>query len=68
MTVDPFKPDAGLLCKIGSVVVHAEEAISPGGSTFDVEAIKSLLSDPAVRSWLEAMDAMALLPKKRSER
>jgi hypothetical protein len=33
----PLKPDAQLLCKLGSVVVHSEELLSPTG--FPLEGI-----------------------------
>lgn len=63
---DPLKPDAATLVKLGSIAVHAEELLEPGAHPFDVEALKGLLSDPAVTAWREQMDAMALLPVKRN--
>lgn len=62
---DPLKPSAALLCKLGSIAVHFEEMTGPKGHSFDVEAMKSLLSDPEVREWLKAMDKLALIPKVR---
>lgn len=61
---DPLKPDAQLLMKLGSIVVHADEATSPGSSSLDVDAIRSLVADPAVQAWVKDMGA--LLPVKRS--
>lgn len=58
-------PDAGLLCKLGSIAVHVDEAMSKDGHPFDIEALRSLLNDPDVRLWLMQMDGLALLPKKR---
>jgi hypothetical protein len=60
-----LEPDTGLLVKLGSIMVHAEEMTEPGAHAFDVTALKSLLSDPEVVAWREEMDAMALLPVKR---
>lgn len=60
-----LKPAMSLLVKLGSIMVHAEEMLEPGGHAHDVAAIKSLLADPEVVAWREEMDAMALLPVKR---
>lgn len=62
---DPLTPSATLLCKLGSLAVHMDEMLSPGGHSFDIEAIRGLLNDVEVREWLKSMDKMALLPKKR---
>ena len=62
---DPLKPSAALLCKLGSIAVHAEEMTSPKGHHFDKAAMDTLLSDAEVKAWLAAMDKMAFLPKKR---
>lgn len=63
--IDPFKPSAGLLVKLGSIAVHAEEMMSPSGHAVDRFALDALLGDPEVANWLAAMDSMALLPVKR---
>ena len=62
---DPLSPSVSLLVKLGSLAVHIEEIISPSGHPFDKDAIKTLLDDAEVISWLKAMDAMAMLPVKR---
>lgn len=63
---DPLKGvSATLLMKLGSIMVHAEEALGPGGHAHDLAALRALLSDPEVVAWREAMDALALLPVKR---
>ncbi len=62
---DPLKPSPALLSKLGSIVVHADEGLSSDGHAFDIEAIRSLLADPEVTTWLAEMDAMAFIPKKR---
>lgn len=58
-------PSISLQAKMGSIAVHAEEFISPGGHPFDRDALKSLLQDPEVREWLDNLRGMALLPVKR---
>lgn len=63
---DPLKPDIALLSKLGSIAVHVDECLSPLAHEFDTFAIRQLLNDEEVREWIKAMDAMALLPKKRS--
>lgn len=62
---DPLKPSITLLAKIGSALVHADEMLSPDGHTFDRDALKGLITDPEVQAWIDAMNKMALLPKKR---
>jgi hypothetical protein len=60
---DPLKPELTLLMKLGSIVVHIDEALSIGGHTFDIEAIKPILQDPAVQAWIKEMGVY--LPLKR---
>lgn len=67
-TTDALEPSPALLSRLGSIIVHAEELLSPGGHPVDREAMAALLADPEVAKWLEAMDAMALLPVKRCAR
>jgi len=62
---DPLKPSVALLSKIGSIVVHAEEMLSPRGHDYDRQAILSGLQDVEVREWITAMGVF--LPKKRQE-
>jgi hypothetical protein len=58
-------PSASLLCKLGSIIVHAEEAVSADGHQFDLIALKQLIADPEVDSWLKGMQTAAFLPVKR---
>lgn len=60
-----LSPSAGLLAKLGSIAVHAEEFLSPTSHAFDKHALESLLNDVEVKAWLAAMDKLAMLPKKR---
>lgn len=62
---DPLKPSAQLLIKLGSIIVHQEEALSSNGHPFDVVALKTVREDPEVVSWLESKSEMGLLPVKR---
>lgn len=66
LIIAPLSPDVRTLAKIGSLLVHVQEAMEEGGHWFDVAAVKSLLNEPDVREWIVAMDKLALLPKKRS--
>jgi hypothetical protein len=63
---DMLKPSAALLCKLGSIAVHAEELLSPSGHEFDRSALQTLFADAEVRAWIAAMDDAAMVPKKRS--
>lgn len=60
-----LKPELSLLVKLGSIVVHVEELLSPKGHPFDETAIRGLLSDPEVQEWLTKMDRMGFMPKPR---
>lgn len=63
--VDVFAPPVGLLCKLGSIIVHMDEGAGAGGHDFDWTAARSLLADREVQQWLKGMDAKGLLPKRR---
>ena len=61
-----MNPSVSLLCKLGSIAVHVEELLSADGHEFDRIELDALLRDPEVREWMKAMDAAAMLPKKRN--
>jgi hypothetical protein len=65
MKPDPLKPSPALLCKLGSIVVHADEGTSSERHHFDLIALKELLFDQEVVAWLNAMDKLAMIPQKR---
>lgn len=60
-----LNPDMTLLIKLGSIAVHADEMLSPRGHEFDKVALQGLLEDPEVKVWIDEMDKLALVPKKR---
>jgi hypothetical protein len=60
-----LNPSPALLCKLGSIVVHVEEMMSPKGHAFDRIALQKLLNDAEVKAWIWQMDEMAMLPAKR---
>lgn len=62
---NPLKPSIKLLCKLGSIITHSQEAMGDNAHEFDVIAIKSLLEDDEIKQWLSQMDELALIPKKR---
>ena len=61
-----LRPTPALLSKLGSIVVHVDEMLSPEGHVFDRAALDLLLRDPEVVAWLEQMNAMAMVPVKRN--
>lgn len=63
--VDPLKPPVSLLVKLGSIAVHCEELLSPGGHAFDKTALDGLLNDKEVKEWIKRMGAF--MPVKRNE-
>lgn len=65
-----FEPPAGqsliptvVMAKLGSIVVHADELLSPGGHSADLIALLAALSSPELKTWLQANSVM--LPLKR---
>lgn len=60
---DPLKPSLGLLSKLGSIAVHADEMISAKGHPYDRAALEQLLVDPEVRQWINEMGVY--MPVKR---
>lgn len=62
---DPLKPSLDVLVKLGSVIIHAEEAVSPEGRPVDIQEFQQLLKEPEVAGWLKAMADMAFLPRMR---
>lgn len=63
---DPLKPSVALLCKLGSVIVHVDELLSPHGHEYDKIALDEAMKDAEVQEWLTAMNRMAMLPVKRN--
>lgn len=62
---DPFKPSVGLLAKLGSIAQHIDEVSGEDSHAFDWVAIRSLLADPEVSSWMDKMHKQGLLPVRR---
>ena len=58
-----IEPSLTLLCKLGSIAVHVDEALSDDSHSFDWTVIHELIDDPEVKQWVSDMGA--LLPKKR---
>lgn len=59
-------PGLSLLVKLGSLIVHADEYIHPGGQAIDREDFEIGLKDAEVEAWLKEGTKAALLPLKRS--
>lgn len=64
-TPDMSAAPLSLLVKLGSIMVHADEATGPNAHHFDTATIRSLLEDSEVKEWRAEMEAMALLPVMR---
>ena len=60
----PTEMPITLISKLGSIVVHAQEAVSPKGHVFDRTALEQLINDWEVVAWMESIDPV-LLPVKR---
>lgn len=61
-----LNPGTALLCKLGSIAVHAEEYFSTDGHPFDKTAIEQLLKDPDVQAWIKGIGALLPAKRKRS--
>lgn len=64
---EELRPPVSLLCKLGSIAVHAAEYIGPHGHEFDRNALESALNDPEVKAWLDEMGKVALIPLMRNK-
>lgn len=66
---NPMQPSGALLCKLGSLIVHAEEYLDAAGKghPFDKNAFDALLQDSDVQAWLRQMGQLAMIPRKREE-
>lgn len=60
-----LQPSSSLLCKLGSIISHFEEAESSNGHWMDKLALEHGLQDPEVVEWLEEMRSLALISRKR---
>lgn len=54
-TLNPLAPSPRLLCKLGSIIVHADEYLGPNGHHFDVTTMRALLNGPEVKLWLTVL-------------
>ncbi len=53
-----------LVCKLASVVVHAQELLDPAKAHHvDKVALQQAISDPAVRAWIAALGPLAPVPR-----
>ena len=63
-----FTLEMSLAVKLASVVVHADEYLTPRGASplghpYDAEALKVLVRDPEVVAWIKSLGPLA--PVKR---
>ena len=54
-----------LASKLASVVVHADEMLSPTGHHFDKTALEQACRDSEVRAWIKSLGPLA--PVKRTK-
>lgn len=62
---DPLKPSPSLLVCLGSIAVHTDELMGPGGHTFDRVALQTLFANPELKAWIQEMTALGMLPVQR---
>lgn len=65
MAIDIDKLPMTLMIKLGSLIVHHEEAASHKGHHFDLDVIGTLRNDPDVVELMDRLDSMGMLPVKR---
>lgn len=68
MAIDLPHPSLSVLIKLASLAVHADEMLAPGGHDLDREAIRGLLADTELRTYLAHPALRVYLPLKRSKR
>lgn len=61
-----LKPTPQLLIKLGSIITHYKEYLSPDGRALDLDAVNALMDNEDVKEWMVGMDEMAFLPKMRN--
>lgn len=62
-----FTPSYSLIAKVGSILVHVEEATGDDGHEFDWATIRQLLADREVQEWLDGLRRHALVPVQRKQ-
>jgi len=60
-----FEISPALASKLASVVVHADEMLSPMGHGFDRTALEGALRDPEIVAWIKSLGPLA--PVKRTK-
>ncbi len=63
--VDAMNPKLSVLVKLGSLLMHYQEFLSPQAHHTDRLAIQTLEKDHEVIEWVKAMQDLSLLPVKR---
>lgn len=63
--MDATKPSLSVIVKLGSIVVHVDELLSPDGRNLDKEVILNLMKDTEVKEWIAAATKAGFLPVKR---
>jgi len=61
----PMSISVALASKLATVVVHADELLSPDGRHVDKEALRIAATDPEVQEWIKSLGPLAPL-KRRS--
>ena len=59
------RPSLTLLVKLGSLIVHADEAFGVDGRQLDVDVFKHAMKDQEVQAWIKEGVGMSFLPRKR---
>ena len=67
LTLDEaLKPSPSLLSKIGSILVHVDEMLSPQGHEIDKFIVDQLLKDAEITDWIKSMGPLLPLKRERS--
>lgn len=54
--------------KLASVVVHADEMLSPMGHHFDKAALEQACHDPEVQAWIKSLGPLAPLKRGKGDK
>ena len=60
-----FQIRIGLASKLASVVVHADEFLSPDCHDFDKTALEKAVRDPEVQAWVRSLGPLAPMKRRK---
>jgi hypothetical protein len=63
--IESIEISLSLASKIATVVVHADELLSPDAHVFDREALRVAANDPEVQAWIKELGPLAPVKRRK---